>query len=393
MTTDSSRRPPRRIVGLMSGTSADGIDAVVAQLEGDGPDYRAGVLAFATRPFDPALRERVFALFGPGASLDELCRLNVELGEAFARAALEVIDAAGLGPAQIDAIGCHGQTVRHLPDEPPGSTLQIGEAAVIAARTGLTTVADFRPADMAQGGQGAPLVPLADYLLFAHPQRSRALLNIGGIANITVLPAGAGPDLVAAFDLGPGNMLVDALVSRLTDGAETFDRNGQRARRGRVQQPLLEQLMDHEFLHRPPPKSTGREAFGTAFFDQLFDQMDLSPDDWAATLTAFTARSIIAGLTRFVQPHTRLDELWVAGGGARNPYLMESLQAGLPQLQLAPLDELGVSSDAREALCFAVLADQTLMRRAGNLPSATGAGGPAVLGKIVPPPTPEGVRA
>ena len=378
---DKSRR---RVVGLMSGTSADGIDAVVVEIAGCGTATQVQVLEFQTLALPDILREQVFALFGEAASLDDLCRLNFALGEAFAVAALVVIEAAGLRPDEVDLIGSHGQTVRHLPYGQPGSTLQIGEPAVIAQRTGITTVADFRPADMAVGGQGAPLVPLVDYLLFTHPEKGRLMLNIGGIANVTVLPASSGPEQVQAFDLGPGNMLIDAAVVHLTDGRERFDRDGGRGARGRVEAAVLAHLLEHDFLQRPPPKSTGREEFGTAFLTELLSQTDLSDADLVATLTAFSARAIADGIKKFVLPTVPAVELWIGGGGVHNGHLVGIIRDALPQLRVASMGELGISADAREALSFAVLANETLMGQAGNLSSATGAERPAILGKVVP---------
>ncbi len=376
-------RERRRIVGLISGTSADGIDALLVDVEGCGRDTRCEILAFETVELKEDLRARVFSLFEADAGLDELCRLNFALGEAFAEAALEVIAAAGLEPAAVDLIGSHGQTVRHLPRASPAATLQIGEPAVIAQRTGITTIADFRPADMAVGGQGAPLVPLADYLLCGDAERGRLLLNIGGIANLTVLPAAASPDQVMAFDIGPGNMLVDGAVSHFSGGAERCDRDGRRAAAGKVDQELLGRLLGHGFLHKPPPKSTGREEFGATFLGAIMAQVDLAADDLAATLTAFTSGAIIAGIRAFV-PEAAMEELWVGGGGVHNPVLMEQLRTGLPELRVASIEGLGIPADGREALAFAVLANETLMGRCGNLPAATGAGRPVVLGKIVP---------
>lgn len=370
----------RRIVGLMSGTSADGIDAALVEVEGCGPGTKVKLLAFETVPIDDELRRGIFSLFGPAASLDELCQLNFALGEAFARAALKVIRGAGLKPTEVDLIGSHGQTVRHLPKGAPASTLQIGEPAVIAQRTGIPTIADFRTADMALGGQGAPLVPLMDLLLFGHGLRGRVMLNIGGIANATILPAGGEAGQVRAFDLGPGNALIDGAASHFSGGRLRCDQDGQGAAAGRVDQTLFDELMGHEFLALPPPKSTGREEFGAAFLAGLLARYQLSPADWLATLTAFTVRAIAEGLERFA--HTSVDEVWVSGGGAHNLHLMELLSAALPGIKVDKLDKLGISVDAKEAVAFAVLANETLMGRPGNLPSATGAQRAAILGKI-----------
>ena len=367
----------RRVVGLMSGTSADGVDAVLVELAGSGQAMRYEVLAFGATAFSEDLRREVFALFGPQASLDALCRVNFALGEVFARAALDVIGRAGLSSDEFDLIGSHGQTVRHLPAA--GATLQIGEPAEIAARTGVVTIADFRPADMAWGGEGAPLVPLVDRLLFAHPEQDRLLLNIGGIANITVLSAGAGEGL--AFDLGPGNMLIDAAVAHFS--GERFDRDGARAARGRVDEGLLAELLQREFLQRAPPKSTGREEFGAEMFEEILARGAWDEDDLVATLTAFTARSIAMGINRFCPGDCA--GLWIAGGGVHNPQILAGLQEALPGLAIESLAALGVDPDAREALTFAVLANETLMGQPGNVPAATGARRAAVLGKVALP--------
>ena len=371
----------RRVVGLMSGTSADGIDAVLVDLWGCGESTRYEVLSFNTTPLSSDLRREVFALFGEDASLDALCRVNFALGEAFATAALAAGEQAKLDPESIDLIGSHGQTVRHLPAS--GATLQIGEPAVIAARTGAVTIADFRAADMAVGGEGAPLVPLVDHLLFGHRHEGRLLLNIGGIANITALPANADTSAVRAFDLGPGNMLIDAAVAHCTEGREHFDRGGMRASWGRVDEALLTELMRTSFLQREPPKSTGREEFGEPFLAEILRRGTWKDDDLIATLTAFTVQSIAEGIRRFCPGE--FAKLWVGGGGVHNPRIMTGLRHELPDIAVQSLAELGVDPDAREALSFAVLANETLMGRPGNIPAVTRAQRPVVLGKIALP--------
>lgn len=376
-------RPVRRVVGLISGTSADGIDAVLVELRGSGLEIGYSVLAFETVPLPAEVRQRVLRLCGAEALVEELCEVNFALGELFARAALTVIEAAGMISEQVDLVGSHGQTVRHLPWGNPPSTLQIGEPAVIAARTGIVTVADFRPADMAWQGQGAPLVPLVDRLLFSSSGTGRVILNIGGIANITVLPAGASTEGIVAFDTGPGNMLIDGAVARFTNGAERYDRDGIRAAQGQVDEELLAWLLSHPYLDRRPPKSTGREEFGLGFLERVLARWDGRDDDLVATLTAFTARTVADGIIPFADRGIR--EVWVAGGGVHNRQLMALLRRALPGMAVESLAGLGVDPDAREALTFAVLANETLMDRPGNLPSATGARRPAVLGKIVLP--------
>jgi len=375
-------KPTRVIVGLMTGTSVDAIDAVVARIQGCGPDTEFDILAHAAWEYPRELQTELLALCLRDALVEDMCRANFALGEVLAEAALAAIERAHLEPREVDLIASHGQTIRHLPEAVPPATLQIGEPAVIAQRTGITTVADFRPGDMAAGGQGAPLVPLADLLLFAHPECSRLMLNIGGIANVTVLPAGAEPEPVRAFDLGPGNCLIDGAVHHFTGGSERFDRDGLRAAAGAVDEQWVARLLQHEFLHRPPPKSTGREEFGAELLGEVLGRGDLRSNDAIATLTAFTVAAIAGGIRRFGQTSGSAQEMWVSGGGARNTHLMALLQEALPELVVRPIDGLGVSAEAKEALCFAVLANETAMGRSGNLPSATGAGGPAVLGKI-----------
>jgi anhydro-N-acetylmuramic acid kinase len=380
--SELAARETRRVVGLISGTSVDAADALLVEFTGSGAQTRFEVLAFCAVQMPAKLRAEVFALFAQDASLDALCQANFALGEFFAAAALQVIAAAGLQAADVDLIGSHGQTVRHLPAGDPPSTLQIGEAAIIAQRTGIVTVADFRPADMAVGGQGAPLVPLADQLLFAHEALGRVLLNIGGIANITALPAGCGAQEVSAFDSGPGNMLIDAAVEHFTQGAQHFDRDGERSALGVVDERLLAELMRHDFLEREPPKSTGREEFGVQLFNEILSTNKCGEHDLVTTLTEFTARSIALALERFVLPNIALEEIWVAGGGVHNVQLMKRLGVALADQRVASLAELGVDPDAREALSFALLANETLAGHAGNVPTATGATRAAVLGKI-----------
>ncbi len=377
-----AQKRSRTVLGLMTGTSADGIDTVLAEIEGCGESTEFRLLAFRTCEIPDKLRDDLFRLFLPDALVEDLCRLNFALGEALAAAALAVIEEAGMKPEEVDLVGSHGQTVRHLPGGQPPSTLQIGEPAVIAQRTGITTIADFRPADMAAGGEGAPLVPLVDHMLFASAEgKGRIMLNIGGIANVTVLPAGAGPNEVLAFDLGPGNVLMDGAVVYLTGGRERFDRDGARAASGRADEESVARLMEHEFIQRQPPKSTGREEFGTEYLTELFNHLELTGDDMLATLAGFTVTAIADGIQRYAMTDTSVSEVWVSGGGVHNQHLMNLLASSLP-VAVAPVDALGVPADAKEALSFAVLANEALMGGTGNLPSATGAQHPVVLGKI-----------
>ncbi len=377
----------RLAVGLMSGTSVDGVDAALVRLRGHTVrDITLELEAFTTHSYPTGLREYILRHSRSGSgSVDGLCRLNAVLGELFAEAALRVIHQAGRTPAEIDFIGSHGQTVHHLPDEaewfgvPGRSTLQLGEPAIIAKRTGIVTVADFRPADVALGGQGAPLVPYFDYVVFRSDEESRGLLNIGGIANLTVLPKGAGLAEIFAFDTGPGNMLIDALAQR--HFGKPFDRDGKIAGRGKPDRDLLDRLLQHSYFGQPPPKSTGRELFGAPFLE-LFQQAALSGEDAVATATALTAESIARAIERFVAPDVAMERLIVSGGGARNRYLLQLLRRALPALRIESSDSYGVPADAKEAMCFALLANETLAGRPANVPSCTGAAGATILGKI-----------
>jgi anhydro-N-acetylmuramic acid kinase len=372
---------PRRVIGLISGTSADGIDAALVELEGAGETTRARLLDFRTRPFTPDLRARVLAL--GDARADELLRVHYRLGEEFARAALEVMDWARREGLPVHLVGSHGQTARHHPraEDPDGraATLQLAEPAVIAERTGLPVVADFRPRDVAAGGEGAPLVPLVDWLLFRRAGATRACLNLGGIANVTVVTDRL--DGVRAFDLGPANMPLDLVVQAWTGGVETFDQDGRRALRGRVDDALVAELLGHPFFQLPPPKSTGREAFGDVFVRPLLARYAGREGDLLASLTRFVAASVAGGIRQWVREPVA--EVLVSGGGARNEALMAALGAVLAPMPVRSLADVGLDPDAKEAVAFAVLANETLFGHPGNVPGATGAEGPRVLGKLV----------
>jgi anhydro-N-acetylmuramic acid kinase len=375
----------------MSGTSADGIDAVLAEIAGSGRQLRARVLARVHRPFSPAMRQRILHLCCHG-TVSEICELNFALGEQFARAALAVIRRAKCKPRDVAAIASHGQTIHHLPNAQTPSTLQIGEPAVIAERTGITTVADFRVRDMAAGGQGAPLVPYADWALFTDKTRPRIVQNIGGIGNLTFLPPRAELDDVIAFDTGPGSMVMDALVTALSRGRQSLDQDGRWAARGQVSEKLLVELMTHPFLRRRPPKTTGREEFGEVLVQRTLAsarRLRLSPEDMVATATAFTAATIADAYERFVFPKLAARDrgalqIILGGGGAKNPTLRRMLAARIGVGQLLTHEDFGIANAAKEALAFAILAHETMLGNPANVPSATGARRAAVLGKIVP---------
>ena len=371
------------VIGLMSGTSLDAVDAALVEIEREDDVVRLDVRAFAMRPFEAIVSEQVRALLPPQAgSTAGVCAVNVIVGEAFAQAAIDLAERAGLSIAAVDLIASHGQTIYHQVAEGEArSTLQIGAPAAIAERTGCTVVADFRPRDIAAGGQGAPLVPYLDALLFADPQLYRASQNIGGIANVTYLPPGGAP---LAFDTGPGNVLIDEAVRLLSGGSATFDRDGWRAADGSVDERLLAAWLSHPFFRQPPPRSTGREQWGPREAFRYVEQArerGLSHDDTIATLTALTARSIAAAYRQFLG---RVDDVVIGGGGARNPTLLRMLREALPETTVRPVDELGLDADAKEAVAFALLGYATLHGWPNNVPSATGARHPVVLGSITP---------
>ena len=378
-----------KVIGLMSGTSADGVDAALVDIGGTGHKLIVKLLAFRTFPYPAPFRVRLLEAMARGTVADA-CHLNVVLGEWFARAALRALKAAKIPPHRVALIGSHGQTLHHLPRprREPGlgtvrSTLQIGAPAIIAERTGITTVADFRSRDMAAGGEGAPLAPYLHALLFRHPSRSRAVVNIGGISNLTYLPAGGGLGEVRAFDTGPGNMVIDGVARYITAGRQTFDFGGRLTHGGTPHAELLQTLLEYPFLRRRPPKSTGREEFGERFLDLFLRQgklLGLSDADLAATATAYTARTIADALKFLPRP---VEEVFISGGGAKNPTLMRMLQAtiGVP---VRPIEALGWDGRALEAVAFAVFAYQHVKGVPCNLPHVTGAKRAVVLGTMTP---------
>jgi anhydro-N-acetylmuramic acid kinase len=351
----------------MSGTSLDGVDIAVVDISG----VRFEVVKYRTTPYPDELRDRILAASNTVVHVSEVARLNFQLAEVYARA----VQRCGVPMTSIELIGCHGQTVFHE----RGSTLQLGDGSVLAERVGIPVVSDFRPRDMAAGGRGAPLVPFVDYLLYRHQRLGRVALNIGGIANITAIPPGGSASDVIAFDTGPGNMVVDQLIKLFTRGKQTFDRGGQVASIGRVDRVLLNNLLRRSYFREKPPKTAGREQYGKEFVNDL-RETGLRYPDLIATATAFTAATIAVGIQRFVR--FKVDELIVSGGGVHNRTLMAYLQAFLPGVKLRVSDEFGVNSDAKEAIAFAMLAHETWQKRPSNLPSATGARRPVVLGKV-----------
>ncbi len=436
-------------VGLMSGTSLDGVDAAVVRIEGSGLTARAKLLHAYSRPYGNALRERLKDLCVPERSrVDEICGMNALLAEVFAEAAFAAVREAGLSMSDIDFVSSHGQTVWHIPGEREArrfggadrgassaagaepqvssdgssdqgtdegaarsqsqmasgaadpsdpesadparfrSTLQIGDLSVLAKRLGVPVVGDFRPADMAVGGQGAPLAPYGDLILFRDERRGRLLQNIGGIGNCTALPAAAKPEDVFAFDTGPGNMVIDQTVWLLSEGTRTYDEGGKWAAAGMPDESLVDEMMEHPYFRLAPPKSTGREVFGKVYTAEFVDRArgrGLTDAEIVATASAFTARSIAAAYRQFVFPRCRIDEVIVSGGGARNETLMAMLARLLPEQRVCSSAEFGVDDDAKEAVIFALLGNDFLRGVPNNLPSATGADRPTVMGKLALP--------
>jgi len=376
----------------MSGTSADAIDVALARVSGAAPRLNAKLLNHTSITFPLQLRKEILRVAEQQLiSAGNLSQLNFRLGATFAEAALTACRRFRIATKKIALIGSHGQTIFHqgrpVPflGRPTASTLQIGEPAIIAARTGITTVADFRPADIAQGGQGAPLVPYADYLLYRHEKLGRVSLNLGGIANITVIPAAARPAQILAFDTGPANMPIDALVAHFTHNRQRYDKDAHLAQKGRALPALLDELMRDPYLKLPPPKSTGREYYGRSYVETLLRlgrRHKAKPNDLIRAATIFTALSIVDALNRFVLPKTKIHQLIVSGGGAHNPLIMGQISAALPGVQILPSSHLGVPEEAKEAFAFALLAYETFHQRPSNVPSATGARRPAILGKI-----------
>lgn len=383
-------------LGLISGTSADGIDAALVRVTGAGADAKLELVAANSTPYPTAVREELLALYDqPERAIARLCSLNFLVGDLFADAALALCDEACIDPADLEVIGSHGQTVWHEPAHDPSlplsrpSTLQIGEASVLAERLGVPVVADFRVADMAAGGQGAPLASYFDWVALRHPEKHRAVQNIGGIGNVTDLPANASLDDVRAFDTGPGNILIDGMATLLSNGAQTLDHDGALASEGTVDEALLSTLLADSHLNQPPPKTTGRERYGIPMCREIMDGYGLTVGslngerqraaDLIATITAFTARSITDAYERWLPG---LDEIIICGGGARNPALLRMVAEHVAPLPVTTLDAHGFDSEAKEAMFFALMAHDALAGLATNVPSATGATHPVPMGKL-----------
>ena len=391
------KKDKRFIIGLMSGTSVDGIDAAIVEITGHGLETEVDLLAFETFPFPSGVPQRILALCQPDTGrVDDICEMNFYIGHLFAEAVKHILQKSGMRANDIALIGSHGQTIHHLPKDTSAdcndsrypSTLQVGEPAVIAHETGIPTIADFRVADVAAGGQGAPLVSYPDYLLFHDSIKTVGLLNIGGIANLTVLPANGTFDSVRAADTGPGNMCIDAVVTEITEGAEHYDKAGKRASQGTPHQPLIDEWLKPPFFHLPPPKTTGREMFGHTYAMECLAacrKHALSDNACIATLTELTVQTITDYITQFVAEQNPIDTLYVSGGGVHNRTIMRRLGELLSDTAVESVDNSGISADAKEAIAFTILANEALHGNAGNLPSATGASVRKILGKFVCP--------
>ncbi|KXG78435.1 Anhydro-N-acetylmuramic acid kinase [Fervidicola ferrireducens] len=378
------KKKRKKVIGLMSGTSADGIDAALVEIEGYGPGSQVELLAFYNFPYDESVRREIFKLFDlRHSTADLICRMNFKLGEYFGKAALRLCELSGIDIRDVDLIGSHGQTIYHIPGE---ATLQIGEPSVIAELTGRTVVADFRVRDIAAGGHGAPLVPYVEYLLYKSTKVNRALLNIGGIANITLIPKECMIDDVTAFDTGPGNMMIDEIVRWGTRGRMRFDEGGAIASKGKVDERLIEILKTHPYLKLQPPKTAGREFFGKSFTENIIEkaiELKIGFEDLVTTVTYFTAYSIGRAVKDFVLPKCKIDEILVSGGGAYNNTLVRMIKDEMKGIEVRTLEEIGQNSDAKEAIAFAVLANETIGGVCNNVPGATGAKKRVILGKII----------
>jgi anhydro-N-acetylmuramic acid kinase len=375
------------VTGVISGTSADGINVALIRIFGQGFNTRFTLLAHAEYAYPAAVRKAVLAAMNAqAASVADLARLNVRLGELYAQAVKATARRHRLRP---DLVGCHGQTIYHQGEARSflgaklAVTWQTGEGAIVAARVGVPVVSDFRPADMAAGGKGAPLVPFLDYIVYRHRTRGRILQNLGGIGNLTAIPARANIDEVIAFDTGPGNMVIDACAQALS--GRSYDKDGKIAAMGKPVREVIDRLLKDEFFRQRPPKTAGREEFGREYvarFRKLCGRA--AKQDVIATATALTAKSIGLALRRFVFTGAKYHDYVVAGGGAKNPTLLRMIADELKplRLELRHSDEFGVPAEAKEAIAFAVLAYQTWRRKPGNVPSATGAKRPAILGKV-----------
>ena len=379
----------RILVGVMCGTSGDGISVGIVRTSGGGRSRRISLQRHEVIPYPPAARRQLFRLFPPRRfSATELGAAHRVFGELIGKAVLDVVARAGLEPGELTAVVTQAPTLIHAPPQEgrDGIHIEIGEPAIISETVGVPVIADLRPSDVAAGGHGAPLSAYADWVLFAHPSVSRAIQNIGGIANVTFVPAGGDLDDVLAFDTGPGNMIIDAVVQRLSRGENDYDAEGSWAAKGTVHRSLLRWLMSHPYLAGPIPKTSGREDFGEPFAEETCSTaaaLGVKDDDLVTTVTAFTAECIALHYERELAPRGGVDEVVLYGGGANNATLVAMLQRRLASASVRFHDEFGIPGDAREAVTWTILGDETLAGRPANVPSASGARHPVVLGKVV----------
>ncbi len=394
---DYKRRAEKTVIGLHSGTSTDGVEAAVVRVSGSGDKARAELVHHCSREYPAEIQDRLIELSDKHkATVDKVCQANVVLGELFAEAAKVAASGAGLDLSDVTAIASSGQIVYHarwgqfesdpwIGDSVIPSAIDLADATVISERTGVSTVTDLRIRDMVVGGQGNPLVTYGDWVLFRSEKRSRAIQNIGGIANPTILPAGGDINSVIAFDTGPGNMITNALMKHFTNSSSTYDHNGEFAASGSVHEGLLSELLQHEYILREPPKTTGREVFGQPLIEKIIrrgNELGISPQDLVATSTALSAASIGANFEKFVLPQIDVHEMYLCGGGTYNTTLVGFLKEYLPNMAIRTTADLGVPVGAREACCVAVIGNESFLGAQGNVPSATGASKPVVMGKM-----------
>lgn len=375
-------------VGIMSGTSLDGIDIALVKMNDSGLNTKLHLIGFQTIPFEEELRDEIKrSLSIEKSNVELICSLNFKLGYAFSNAVKKVCKNLNFDISKIDFIGSHGQTIFHIPkdsNEFKKSTLQIGEPSIIAYELGCQVISNFRSMDMAAGGEGAPLVPFTEYILY-RCDKNRVLQNIGGIGNATIIPKNCKLNDVFAFDTGPGNMIIDEITYRLT--GIPYDKGGQLAQKGKIIEHMLKELMEHEYILRCPPKSTGREMFGYQFVDKILEQhSNESKEDIISTATMFTAKSIEYNYRNFIMPKVKIDEIIIGGGGSYNNTLLRMIRESMRECKVLTQEDLGFSSDSKEAIAFAILANETLNGNFSNVPTATGANQRVILGSITPAP-------
>ena len=376
-----SEKKSLTIAGLMSGTSMDGIDVVITGLTGAGVKTGWEIKYFNTYPFPEWIIEK--SINGDGGSAKKVCQLNFDIGREFSKSLENALSESGIEASELDLIGSHGQTIHHIDGE---STLQIGEPSVLAESFGVPVVADFRVRDIAAGGNGAPLVPYVDYILFGEGG-GKLILNIGGIANFTIVPSGIKSiSGISAWDTGPGNMLIDRAAAMVSDGELKYDIDGKLGSEGEVNEKWLNSLMAHPYINKPPPKSAGREDFGEAYFDEIVSSLGVSSRqaklDLVATLTRFTAKAIHSNYEMYAPGNNGINEVVLSGGGVHNPLLMGHLESLFKPMKIKKIDDYGISSDAKEAFAFAVLANEFIAGNPANVPQVTGARNHVLLGKL-----------